>query len=93
MKREQKYAKKLGLSLGLFVALLHIVWLLAIAITPTGMQKYINWILALHQVNIPVTIKPFDLSSAITLVIFTFAVGYLIGWVFANITIYVNKNC
>lgn len=76
-------AKKTGLVFGCFLALFHLVWSIAILITQTGVQGFIDWILGLHRITMPFTILPFNLMSAILLVVVTFVVGYIMGYVFA----------
>lgn len=70
---------QLGLTFGLTLAIVHAVWALAVAITPTGMQKLINWSYSLNFVKETVTVTPFDGGRAVVLVVLTFAVGYVIG--------------
>lgn len=68
---------------GLFVALMHAVWMLMIFIGVA--QMYMNWIFGLHLVSNPFIVMPFNFGSAVMLIIFTFVVGYIMGWVFAAI--------
>jgi len=75
---------KVGLALGLFFAVMHAVWLLAIAIMPVALQKSLDWLWNLHALNPVWVINTAFLSwaNAIMLVIVTFIVGYILGWVF-----------
>lgn len=73
----------LGLVVGLFFAIVHAVWSVAVALVPGPLQTFINWVLALHHVSLVMVIMPFVLSNAITLVILTFVVGYIFGWLIA----------
>lgn len=66
---------------GVVVALMHAVWMLMVFLG-VG-QLYLNWIFGLHLISNPFVVQPFNLMSAIFLIIFTFVVGYLLGWVFA----------
>ncbi len=77
--------KKTGLVLGCFFALIHLVWTIFVAITPSGVQKFMDWMLGLHRISVPVTIMPFHLMSAILLVVMTFVFGYIFGYVFATL--------
>lgn len=72
-----------GLCFGLFLAIWHALWSLAIAVSPGGVQWFTDKALALHSLDIAVTIEPFSLKRAVVLVIFTFVVGYVMGWVLA----------
>lgn len=70
-----------ALVVGIFVALMHAVWMLMIFFGFA--QWYLNWIFGLHLITNPFTVLPFSLMSAIWLIVFTFVVGYVMGWVFA----------
>ena len=72
---------KLGLTVGLFLALVHLVWSICVAIIPNALHKFVIWVLALHHIMIPVSIAPFNIVNAIILVILTFIIGYVFGWV------------
>lgn len=68
---------------GVFMALVHLVWMLMVMFGVA--QWYLNWILGLHLVSNPYKILPFNLVTAATLIVVTFAVGYVGGWIFAFI--------
>lgn len=70
-----------ALVVGLFVSLMHLVWMLVVYFGLA--QWYLDWILGLHLVSNPFKVLPFSFGTALTLVIFTFVVGYIAGWVFA----------
>ncbi len=72
-----------GMALGVFVALMHAVWMLAIYLGVA--QMYMNWIFGLHLLTNPYRVLPFNFSAALTLIVVTFVVGYVMGWVFAFI--------
>lgn len=42
---------KAGLVFGTFVAFIHLIWAVVMAITPTGMQKFIDRIFGLHFIQ------------------------------------------
>ncbi len=64
---------------GLFVAALHFLWSLMVAF---GLgQIYLDWILGLHFIENPYVVVPFNLSTMIMLLVFTFVVGFILGWV------------
>ena len=77
MKKVQPHM--IGIICGAFFALGHAFWSLMVALGLA--QSFLNWILALHFVNNPFTIRPFDITTAATLVVFVFIVWYIIGWV------------
>lgn len=85
---------KLGLIVGLFLALLHAIWSICVAIMPAGVESFFVWILNLHHIEIPFKIiTPFVLANAIILVIVTFIVGYIVGWLLGAISQMVGKKC
>lgn len=72
-----------ALMFGTFAALVHAVWSLLVFL---GLAKtYIDWMLGLHFLSNPFKVAPFSLTTAVTLIVATFVIGYLIGWVFAFI--------
>ena len=75
--------KGVALALGLLMALWHAVW--ALMVLFGWAQGFYDWILSLHFISLPLVILPFHLGTAVLLVIVTFIVGYIIGWIFAAI--------
>lgn len=73
---------KAGLSLGIFIASLHAIWSLCVAIMPLLLKNFIDWILALHHLSITFAIQQFNIINAIILIIITFVFGYVYGWLF-----------
>lgn len=66
--------------MGLFFALAHLVWLVLVA---TGVaQLYMDWALKIHSLNNPMIVQPLNYVNSAMLIVFTFVVGYIIGWVF-----------
>ncbi len=72
---------KVALVLGSFVGLLHFVWGIAIAFGFA--QSWLDFVYKMHSLNNPFTVMPFDLMRTIGLIIITFFVGYVVGYVFA----------
>lgn len=74
-------ANKLGLVLGIFFALLHLIWVLLVA---SGFAKqFLDYALSLHFMSDVYSIGAFNLWTAAMLLVFTFASGYILGWLFA----------
>ncbi|HSX49128.1 MAG TPA: hypothetical protein VLE44_02620 [Candidatus Saccharimonadales bacterium] len=74
---------KTALVVGFFVSFMHLVWLVMVW---SGLgQAYLDWILGLHQVSLNIRVLPFNLMNGVYLLIVTFIVGYLMGWMFAYI--------
>jgi len=72
-----------GFALGLFLGLWHLAWSMLVA---TGWaQSLLNFVLRIHFLQIAVSMAPFDLSLAVTLIAVTSLVGFLIGVIFAAI--------
>ena len=72
---------KTGLALGAFVGLLHIIWSLIVALG--WAQALVQFKLSMHMVSVPITILPFDIGTAVALVIMAAIVGYVLGYLFA----------
>lgn len=72
---------KTGLVLGSFVAFLHLVWSILIALDWAYPLQ--NFIYKMHSMNNPYVIEPFDIVRSIELIVITFFVGYIAGNVFA----------
>ncbi len=76
---------KIGLTLGLFGALLHAVWSLFVAIAPAGVQRFFDWLMSLHSLSMPVMVMPFRLLNSVLLIVVVFVLWYILGWVFAAV--------
>lgn len=76
-------AHKVGLTAGLFAALIHAVWALLVSLG-VG-QNVINMIFPLHFLNVVYQVQSFNLVTAIMLIIMAFLCGYIMGWVFTAI--------
>lgn len=76
-----KEPKALALFFGIILAVLHLGW--AILVASGFAQVFYDWILALHMLSIPITVLPFDIITAVELIIVTFVIGYVAGWVIA----------
>lgn len=71
----------MGLLLGGVMALAHLAWSVLVFL---GFAKVLlDWILWLHFINLSITIETFDIVRAAMLVLVTFVVGYVFGWVTA----------
>lgn len=71
---------KIALVVGLFVAAMHAIWALAVAI---GIgQAYLDWIFPMHFLNSLYTVMTFNFLTAIFLVIIAFIASYASTWLF-----------
>ena len=74
---------KTGLSLGILFAIVHAVWILAVAVMPGTLQNFLDWMFKLHYIESVWVLTSFNWLNALLLLIVTFVAGYILGWVFA----------
>jgi len=82
---------QLGLAFGGLLALMHAAWSVIIALGYG--QALLDWIFGLHMISSGFAVMPFSLSHALILVIFTFVVGYVLGWLLAAIWNKAGQSC
>ena len=82
-------ANKAGLAFGAFLALVHLVW--SILVLLSWGQPIYDFILWAHMIHLPLVIGPFDITAAVTLVVLTAIIGYVMGYVFAILWNKVHK--
>jgi hypothetical protein len=68
----------IGIYTGIFISFCHLVWSLMVASKLA--QGWLDFIFGLHFVNNPFKVNAFNMGTAAALVVFTFAVGYVVGW-------------
>ena len=83
-------ANKAGLVLGIAISGFHLVWSIIVALG--WGQPLVDFILWAHMVHVQYVVGPFDLTACITLLVFTFVVGYVVGFAFAKIWNKVHKS-
>lgn len=71
---------KISLVLGCIMGILHLLWSILVAVGIA--QSLLDWIYKMHFLNNPFTVAPFNVGTAAMLVVFTFVVGYVLGWIF-----------
>lgn len=74
---------KVGLSLGLFVGLMHLIWEILIFFGLA--QDILSFKFSMHSLNNPFVVESFNLGRGIGLVIFSMVMAYIVGSVFATI--------
>jgi hypothetical protein len=74
---------KTGIVVGLLIGLWHLTWSLLVAFGVA--QAVINWIFRLHFIQPPYTITAFNLVTAVTLIVVTSIIGFVMGWLFGAI--------
>ena len=72
-----------GVALGTFFGLMHAVWALVVYLGFA--QIWLDFVLGLHFLENPLVVSAFDMQKAVTLVAVTAGVGYVAGFVFANV--------
>jgi len=72
---------KTALTFGFLFAFIHLVWSILVFLGVA--QMFINFIFNLHMISMPIVIMPFNLMKALGLVVFTFIIGYFLGWFMA----------
>ena len=77
------HSHKTGLALGGTLAIVHFFWSAMVAVG--WAQPAINWVFRLHFIQPPYTITSFVWMYALGLIVMTFVIGYVIGWVFAKV--------
>ena len=71
----------IGLALGILLSGMHAAWLILVYI---GLAKpLMDWVLGLHMIQIPFSMMEFNSGRALGLLILTFLVGYVVGWILA----------
>lgn len=74
---------KLGLVVGSFLGIWHLVWSLLVAF---GLAQWlIDWVFRLHFIQPPYKLTEFKPVLAVVLIVVTSTFGYIIGWVLAAI--------
>jgi len=84
---------KIGLIVGFFLAFVHLIWALAVAIIPGILQRFLDWVFNIHFLEPVWKLTTFDIMGAVWLIILTFVIGYIAGWIFAYVHNYVDKKC
>ncbi len=70
-------AHKVGLVVGGAFAIMHAVWALAVFL---GVAKpFLDFVMGLHFLNFQYDVLPFSWGSALTLIVITGIIGYLVG--------------
>jgi hypothetical protein len=72
-----------GVVVGALIGLGHVMWSVLVAFGVA--QWVINWIFRLHFIQPPYTITAFNFGTAVTLIVVTSVIGFVMGWLFAAI--------
>ena len=88
--KEKVQPHLVGLTLGLFVGGIHLVW--SILVMTNYAKTLMDFILGLHFLSNPFKFLPFDVTTTLILVIITFVVGYTVGYIIGNLWNWVVKR-
>ena len=70
-----------GFMFGALMAFFHAIWALLVLFGYA--QGLLDWVFSLQFLNNPFRMATFGFTQALMLVTFTFAVWYVVGWIFA----------
>ena len=80
---------KVALTLGVLLGGWHLVWSVLVALGLS--QPLLDFIFSMHMLANPYQVTGFDVTKAGILVVITFMVGYVVGYIFANVWNKVHK--
>jgi len=83
---------KTGLVVGCFFALVHAVRALLILLIPNQLQLFLNWIFNIHMMEPVFVLTAFNWISALMLIVTTFIIGYIVGYVFSAVNNLIIKK-
>ena len=75
---------QIGIALGVLFGGVHLVWSLLIVLGFA--QPLLNFVFWAHMLSVPFVVQAFDFTAAVTLIIVTTAIGYVVGYCFALIS-------
>jgi hypothetical protein len=81
---------KTGLTLGAFLGGLHMIWAILVGLGLA--QQLVSFILWAHMITIVHLVLDFDFAAAVTLVVITAFIGYMVGYSFALIWNRMHRN-
>lgn len=72
---------KTGLTFGFLISFMHLVWSVLVALGVA--QVLLDFVLNVHMISVPIVVGPFSFVKALGLIVVTFVVGYVFGWMMA----------
>jgi len=72
---------KTGLTFGFLISSMHLFWGVLVALGIA--QVLLNFILDIHMLSMPIIVTPFNLIKTFELILITFVIGYVFGWLMA----------
>ena len=83
------HTHKTGIAVAALAVAGHVAW--SIVVVLGFGQWWVDFILGLHFMQVPVTILPFNFVTAVELWVVVAIVGYVLGYIFATIWNRVQK--
>ncbi len=81
---------KVGLVFGKIIGGLHLLWSVVIFL---GLgQSWVNFVSGLHMITPPIIVLPFDLTTAVMLIVITSVIGYALGYIGASVWNWVHSK-
>lgn len=81
---------KTALTFGLLIGGFHVVWSVLVALGLA--QALIDFIFWAHMLTVPVVVKAFDATAAVTLIIVTAIIGSVFGYCMAVIWNWLHRT-
>ena len=75
--------KKVGLVLGSFAAVVHLFWVLLVAVG--WAQPFMDFVYDMHFMSHSIEVEPFALDKAVGLVVLAFVIWYIFGNILGGI--------
>jgi len=72
-----------GLALGGLLGFIHLLW--ALLVFAGVAQGALNFVFRMHMLTTGITVDAFSFTRAIGLIVMTFVIGYVVGWLFAKV--------
>lgn len=72
---------KTGLTFGFLISFLHLIWSILVALGIA--QAWLNFVFNMHMLSMSTVVLPFNIIKALGLIVITFIVGYILGWLMA----------
>lgn len=82
--------QKVALTAGVFVGGWHVVWSVLIVLGLA--QPLLDFVFWMHMLTVPYRVTGFTVTQSVTLIVVTFFVGYVGGWIFSGVWNYLHKK-
>ena len=77
------HSHKVGLTVGGMLAIWHAAWALLVLLGVA--QSFMEWIFGLHFITMQFSINPFNAGTALTLIVVTGIIGYVMGYILGEL--------